>query len=131
MLTSRSGEVKTSRASPRRIALDGSGTFVRRLRAVELDGRHADAREAVHLVLHQRDERRDDDGEPAADDGGGLVAERLAAAGGQDDERVAAVEHGAHGLLLERPERGEAPVPLDRGAEFLRKRVNCGHLIGP
>ncbi len=70
--------------------------------------------EGVHLVLHQRDERRDHD-RPAASatSGGRLKTERLAAAGGQHHDRVAAGQHGLHGLALQRPERGVAPVAGD------------------
>ena len=55
-------------------------------------GRDAASLQAIHLVLHQGDERRDDDGRCSPRSGGGsLVAERLAAAGGHDDEGVAAL----------------------------------------
>ncbi len=51
-------------------------------RAIQLRRRDAAGAQAVHLVLHQRDERRHDQGGPAAAHGRCLVAERLAAAGG-------------------------------------------------
>src|SRR5262249_8714169 len=53
----------------------------------------------------------------AAEDGGGLVTKRFAAAGGQDDDRVAAVEDGAHGPFLKRPEGVVAPVAFDDALE--------------
>src|SRR2546426_4492650 len=80
-----------------------------RLAAVEKSGRHARLAQAVHLVLHERDQRRDDDGEAAQVRGGRLVAERFAAARGQHHERVASLENGADGLGLQRKEAVVAP----------------------
>ncbi len=101
--------------------------------AIDLDGRHAAGLQAVHLVLHEGNERRDDDGGAAADDGRGLVAERLAAAGGHDDEGIAAGQDRAHGLLLQGPEGAKAPVPFDDLAQRVERvcRGSRGHAFSP
>ncbi len=84
-------------------------------------GGDAEGAERIDLIFHEGDERGDDDGGAFAELGevecGGLVAERFSAAGGEDDERVAAIEHGLHGGLLQRAERGVAPGFLDEGEE--------------
>ena len=120
VFTSRSGEMKTSRFA---VADRGDGfvPIVRRERAVEPHGRDADPGEAIHLVLHQGDERRDDDRQAVADDGRRLVAERLAAAGRHDDERIAAGEHRMHRLVLQRPQRAEPPVRGNRRKHVVGK----------
>ena len=92
--TSRSGETNSRRTAPWRRSISVGEALAAGQGAVDLGGGDAAGPQAVHLVLHQGDERRDDDGGAAAEHGGGLVAERLAAAGGQDDERIAAVEDG-------------------------------------
>ncbi len=55
---------------------------------------------------------------PPRSTAGGLVTERLSAAGGHDHERIAAVEHGRHRLLLERSKFREAPLAANRLAQF-------------
>src|SRR5207237_2167259 len=55
--------------------------FRRGLAAVDLDRRNTAGSKAVHLILHERDERRNNDGGIATQDGRSLITERLAAAG--------------------------------------------------
>ena len=88
-------------------------------RAVELRRTDPACAEAVHLVLHQRDEGRDDDGGATRAHGRGLVAERLAAAGGEHDERIASQEDGGHRLFLQGPEGVETPVAGDDGPQVV------------
>ncbi len=87
----------------------GAEALVAGLGAVNHGRGDAVGAQAVDLVFHQRNERRDDDGCFLAMHRGSLVAERLAATGGQDDERIAAIEDGTHGLLLQGAQRAEAP----------------------
>ena len=88
-----------------------------RLRTVELDGRNAAGLQAVHLILHERDQGADHDGRVAAKNSRRLIAERLAPAGRHDDDRIPAVEHGSHRLFLKRAELAEAPVAQDNVLE--------------
>src|SRR5207249_11945963 len=44
-----------------------------------------------------------------------------------DDERIATVEHRAHGLLLQRPQGLEAPVPLDHPLESVQRPRRAWH----
>src|SRR6185436_20021534 len=86
-----------------RLLLGREGTVIE-------DRRHAVAGERVHLIFHQRNERRDDHRQAVAHERRRLKAERLASAGRQDDDRIASGEDGVHRLVLQRPERGVAPV---------------------
>ena len=73
-------------------------------RRVDECGRDAVIREAVDLVLHERDERRNHHREPALDDGRHPVADALAGAGRRDRQHVAAAKHRLHHCCLSRPE---------------------------
>ena len=102
--------------------MDG-GALLATLAAVEIRRRDAVLSKAIDLILHQRDQRRDDDGETTEVDRRRLIAERLAAARGEYDETVASVEHGAHGVILQRTKAVEAPhAPecLEKGKHLRR-----------
>ena len=75
-----------------------------------VDERGVDARraEAVHLVLHQRDERRHHERQPVGQDRGDPVADALAGAGGRDGQHVAALELGLDHRRLAGPEALQA-----------------------
>ena len=77
-------------------------------RRVDECGRDAAVREAVDLVLHERDERRNHHRQPALDDGGHPVADALAGSGRCDRQHVAAIKHRLHDGCLSRPERVQA-----------------------
>jgi hypothetical protein len=62
--------------------------FGQRQRTVDARGANAQRRQAVHLVLHQGDQRRDDQRDTLAGDRGQLVAETLAPAGRHDAQAV-------------------------------------------
>src|SRR5262249_44313363 len=98
-------------------------------RAVITGRRHAVADERVDLILHERDERRDHHREPFSHERGGLKANRFPAARGQDDERVAAGKNRVHRFLLQRSERGVAPVALEH-FEQRGGRWPCAHGFG-
>ena len=89
--------------------------------AVVAGGRHAVGVQAVHLVLHQRDERRNDHRQPRLEQRRRLEAERLAAARRHHEQRVAAGEDRVHDLALVRPELRVAPVPGEDVFEGGRK----------
>ena len=82
-------------------------------RAVVAGRRHAVGVEAVHLVLHERDERRHHHGQTGAQQRGGLEAQRLATAGRHHEQRVAAREDRVHHLALVRPELRVAPIACE------------------
>ena len=67
----------------------GGRPLVGQLRRVEEAGAHAEGREGVHLVGHERDERRDDDARPLPHERRHLVAQRFAATGRHENESVA------------------------------------------
>ena len=110
------GHVQEDEPPGLQLAFDGDA-LGGHLAAVDVRRRHAVLAQGVDLVLHERDERRDHDGEPAEVGGGGLIADRLAAAGGQHDEGVAASEHRAHRLFLEREKVAIAPDASKRLAQ--------------
>ena len=119
-----------SRSTP----LDGfecGRALAHRLPAIEPHRRDADARQAVDLVLHERDERRHNHRDTVSNDSRGLVTERLAAAGWQDDEGIAAIEDGADRLFLLWAERRESPVPLDGGEKFVGQHGSGSHGVNP
>ncbi len=97
--------------------------LVRAQRAVVESRRDTVADEGVDLILHQGDERRYDDAEARADERRRLEAERLAAAGGHHDDRVATFQDGVHGLPLQGPKRGVAPVAFENLAEVSAGRA--------
>ena len=80
--------------------------------------------EAVHLVLHQGDERRDDDAQPLAGHRRDLVGERFAAARGHERQRVAPLHGGADDLLLHGAERRESPVAAQGPVYLLAESVH-------
>ena len=82
--------------------------------------------QAVHLVLHERDEGRHHDRRPLEQEGGQLEAERLAGPGRHDGHQVPAFEDRGGGLLLTRPEPLEAKPFLER----LEKRVPPDPVVG-
>ena len=88
------------------------GPFRRREGAVELDRGNVARLQAVNLIFHERNERRDDDGGAPAQHGRRLIAERLAAARRKHEQRIAAIEHGAHRVFLQRAKGAVAPVLL-------------------
>ena len=76
----------------------GHAPFLRRIQERRA---HAQFRQGVDLVLHQRDQGRHDNARAFAHQRGNLVAQRLAAAGGHEDEGVAAADHLIdNGLLV-------------------------------
>ena len=64
-------------------------------------GGDAAGTKAVHLVLHQADQRAEHHHGAALDEGGKLVADGLSPAGGEHEQRVPPLERGGDGLLLE------------------------------
>ena len=90
----------------------------RREPRVDGHGRDAPCAQAVHLVLHQGDERRNDDGQSVAGHRWHLVGERLAAAGGHQRQRVAPLHDGENDLPLHGAELPEAP-PAGEGGVYL------------
>ena len=119
----RSGATYSSRSDPSRRAVERLA--VQRgvlLRVDHRDGPGRGARERLHLVLHEGDERRDDERQVVAHQGGQLVAQRLARAGRHDDEDVPRrrADGRAHGLLLPGPEGLVAEVGVERAIEIHR-----------
>ena len=95
--------------------------LARLLGGVEEPGPHAERRQRVDLVLHERDQRRDDHADAAPHQRRDLVAQRLAAAGRHEHERVAAGDDVLDDLLLAAAERVVAEDPLQhprRGVHF-------------
>src|SRR6202040_4834 len=88
---------------------------------------NASLREAVDLVLHQRNEWRDDHRHAALHHGRHPVADALSGPGGRDRELIASREHGRHDVCLAGPEFVEAK-DLTEGA--LGRRDHVGILTG-
>jgi len=97
-----------ARGLQRRTARLGRGQRVQRR------GPDAAPRQLVDLIFHQRDERGHHDRDPPKQYRWELKAERLARPGWHDGEDVAAVEHGAHHVLLTRAERRMSEMPPQR-----------------
>ena len=95
----RAGRARRRGTRTRPAALD------RLLRRVEEPGPHAERRQGVDLVLHERDQRGDDHAGARAHERGDLVAQRLAAAGRHEHEGVAAAHDGVDDLGLLAAER--------------------------
>ena len=85
------------------------------LRAVEVRGRDAVPPRAVHLVLHQGNERAYNHARARQQAGGELVAQRLAPAGGHHRKHVAAIENRTHRFAL----TGKEGVVPENGAQRL------------
>ncbi len=79
-------------------------------------------RQLVDLVLHQRDQGREDERRLLAQHRRELVGQRLPRARRHQRERVAAVDCGAHDLLLPWPEGVEAEELAERCREVLQAR---------
>ena len=88
-------------------------------RRVEERGRHTRRRHRVHLVFHQRDQGRNDDGQTRANQRRELKTKRLSAARGQHRKYIAPLNRIADDLLLQRTERPEAEVLLQRSEELI------------
>ncbi len=86
---------------------------------VDVDRRHAVGAQAVHLILHQRNEGRDHYPEPRAQQRRDLVAERLAATGGLEHQRIAPRHDLLDDFELARPELLIAEHRLQQGKRIL------------
>ena len=87
--------------------------------AVQERRRHPGGGEAVHLVLHQGDQRRDHHGQLPHRRRRRLIAERLPAPRRQDDDGIPPRQHRADGLFLQREEGIVAPHPLHDASDVL------------
>ena len=92
--------------------------FVGRERRIQERGRDAGGLQRVHLVLHQRDQRRHHEGQPRAHQRRQLETERLPAARRQQREDIAPRQRIPDDLLLQRPERREAEIALQRNKQI-------------
>jgi hypothetical protein len=102
--------------------------LARRERGVEECCRHACRLQRVHLVLHQRDQRRNDYGEPGPHQRRKLKAKRLAPSRRQHGKNVFARQRIADDVLLQRAERTEAKVLLQRLEKLSRRNGHGGML---
>ena len=107
--------------------------LVRAQRAVQGRRRHPARDEAVHLVLHERQEGRDDETQTAVRtyERWHLEAERLATARGQHHHTVASLQVGVDGGALQRSELAVPPIAVQRivqlGVVFGRRQLRLGH----
>ena len=102
--------------------------LVEREARVDARRRHAERRERVDLILHERDQRRDDDRDAVEQERRQLVAEALARARGEDRERAAPRQQGLDHLGLPRAEAGEAEALGEQGVRGVERRcVRRGH----
>ena len=85
----------------------GAQRFAVRQRRVERGGAHAELRERLDLVAHERDQRRHHDRDTGPAQRRNLIAQRLAEAGRHQHQRIAAGDDVVDNLGLEAPERIE------------------------
>ena len=83
-------------------------------RRVEVGGAHAELRERIHLVVHERDQRRDHHPGAGAGERGHLVAQRFAAAGWHEHEGITAGDDMVNDFALITAKVGIAPHPLQQ-----------------
>jgi small-conductance mechanosensitive channel len=74
----------------------------------EIGGRYASGIEAIHLILHQRNQRRDDEGRAWQERSGELIGQALASSSRGDEEDSALVEEDFDRLALTRAKMREA-----------------------
>ena len=95
---------------------------------VDIDRCHAVGPQAVHLILHQRNEGRDHHSEPGAQQRRDLVTEGLAATGGLEHQGIAPRHYLLDDLELARPKLLVAEDRLQQGKGGIGQGVgNGGH----
>ncbi|MND99007.1 hypothetical protein D3C80_913830 [compost metagenome] len=95
---------------------------------VDVDRRHAVGAQAVHLILHQRDEGGDHHPEPGPQQRRDLVTERLAATCGLEHQGIAPRHYLFDDLELARPKLLVAEDRLQQGKGGIGQGVgNGGH----
>ena len=78
-------------------------------------------RKALHLILHQRNERRHDERESRQQRGRQLIAERFPLAGRHDRQRIPTGQHRPDHVLLTRSKRGKPELFCQLSSEVVHE----------